>query len=297
MPIRKGNRDRKTGVLACLGKQASSLFLHLSPWEDRRPRLSRQTGFQPVSYIAIHFDISKNRIISDGDGVYINRLSPLKKSPSHSWQDRYHPRLNELSVRRRMRTLLAVAICIVTSGIAVSAPLPPLKEKAIEGTVVGFVWMSEMQHEEDGVWNLGCTSEWAAHYIVLLKAPKLAKKSSEIITSYVRGCVIRHRILDAEIKDGEMLLLLTSKRLKEFKVGAKLNVEGYEMDADEWGTSAIHTKLLIDGKPPTVIAPPYPNRVSKPTGEQDGTGQPATSSETKPEGGEKPQPDSEVAPR
>jgi len=95
MPIRKGNRDRKTGVLACLGKQASSLFLHLSPWEDRRPRLSRQTGFQPVSYIAIHFDISKNRIISDGDGVYINRLSPLKKSPSHSWQDRYHPRLND----------------------------------------------------------------------------------------------------------------------------------------------------------------------------------------------------------
>jgi len=98
MPIRKGNRDRKTGVLACLGKQASSLFLHLSPWEDRRPRLSRQTGFQPVSYIAIHFDISNNRIINDGDSEYINRLSPLKKSPSSFLQDRYHPRLNEILI-------------------------------------------------------------------------------------------------------------------------------------------------------------------------------------------------------
>ena len=27
MPIRESNRDGKTGVLACLGKQASSLFL------------------------------------------------------------------------------------------------------------------------------------------------------------------------------------------------------------------------------------------------------------------------------
>ncbi len=53
MPIRESNRDGKTGVPACLGKQASSLFLHLLPWEDRRPRLSRQTGFQPVSSPAI----------------------------------------------------------------------------------------------------------------------------------------------------------------------------------------------------------------------------------------------------
>ena len=26
-------------------------------WEDRRPRLSRQTGFQPVSSLAIRFDM------------------------------------------------------------------------------------------------------------------------------------------------------------------------------------------------------------------------------------------------
>jgi len=28
-------------------------------WEDRRPRLSRQTGFQPVSSLAIRFDMPK----------------------------------------------------------------------------------------------------------------------------------------------------------------------------------------------------------------------------------------------
>ena len=60
----------KTGVLACLGKQASSLFLHLLPWEDRRPRLSRQTGFQPVSYLPIRFEMPNNRITHYHDGEY-----------------------------------------------------------------------------------------------------------------------------------------------------------------------------------------------------------------------------------
>ena len=66
-----------------------------------------------------------------------------------------------------MKTLLAIAICVVTSGFSAGVPLPPIKEKAIEGTVVGFVWMSEMQHEEAGVWNLGYASEWAALYFNL----------------------------------------------------------------------------------------------------------------------------------
>ena len=99
MPIRESNRDGKTGVLACLGKQASSLFLNLPSLEDRRPRLSRQTGFQPVSspatlgrqasppvcpakrwsrqtgfqpvsYLPIRFEMPNNRITHYHDGEY-----------------------------------------------------------------------------------------------------------------------------------------------------------------------------------------------------------------------------------
>jgi hypothetical protein len=32
--------------------------------EDRRPRLSRQTGFQPVSWLAIRFDMPNSRVIN-----------------------------------------------------------------------------------------------------------------------------------------------------------------------------------------------------------------------------------------
>lgn len=172
-----------------------------------------------------------------------------------------------------MKTLLIASLLILTGADSFSAPLPPIKQKAIQGTVVGFVWMNEMQHEEDGVWNQGYTSEWAARYYIRLKAPKLEKKTREKITRYVRGCVIRHRILDATIEDGEMLLLVTSKRLKELKLGAALKIEDYEMQADEWGTAAIHGSLMIGGKLPTVIPPPYPKKATetKP-GEQDSGG-------------------------
>jgi hypothetical protein len=56
-------------------------------WEDRRPRLSRQTGFQPVSLPTTRFDMPNNRITHYDDGEY----SILAKSKQHGLSDTDHP--------------------------------------------------------------------------------------------------------------------------------------------------------------------------------------------------------------
>jgi hypothetical protein len=69
------NLVHQAAICTCrkqLNQKRDHILSVIITWEDRRPRLSRQTGFQPVSSTATHFDMPSKRIINHADGGYTN---------------------------------------------------------------------------------------------------------------------------------------------------------------------------------------------------------------------------------
>jgi hypothetical protein len=93
---------------------------------------------------------------------------------------------------------------------------------------------------------------------------------------------LRHIITALELKEDEMLVQFSSPKFPMLKVGSKLAIDGYSLAGDEWGIGASFDALKIDGRIQIIQVE-----------EQVGSEQPATRSESKSEGGDKPQPKAE----
>ncbi len=72
-PFTDSNHRSGDFFLACCLMEADTEKIQAIPsviiiWEDRRPRLSRQTGILPVSTTTIGFNMPNNRITHNDDG-------------------------------------------------------------------------------------------------------------------------------------------------------------------------------------------------------------------------------------
>ncbi len=154
---------------------------------------------------------------------------------------------------------LTIRVVIFLSPLfAVAVPFGPTKPLNLHGTIVEWLWRGEMDYEQAGSVATTYSSVVPAHYLIVLDVPDGDPKRLEAISSMVRTANIRHEIMERKLNPTEVLLLVPSKRLKEIKEGATLDLINYSLSGDERDTFPSHDKLMIDGKKPTLAGPLFP---------------------------------------
>jgi hypothetical protein len=180
---------------------------------------------------------------------------------------------------------LTTFICALLVGIASAIPVPPSKPVDLEGTVVGFVWLDRIYFEAGGDRLRLASSESPPQYIVILKTNSIDSQNRRSLTSMtqISDCMgVSHMITRLHVEEDEMLVQFSSPKIPELKAGSRLELKGYSLFGDEWGIGATFKSLRVGGKP-------QPNGKA----EQAAPGQPAIHPESKSEGNQKPQPESE----
>jgi len=197
-----------------------------------------------------------------------------------------------------MKLGFAIALAaILIQGVIIAAPWPPVKAPKISGTVVAFTWVGGFHHQQEEVWpvvNPTGVSEFSPTYFLLLNKTNLTKKQRKEITEYSQNTNFRPKIFSRHLEKDEVIVMIRSPRLKEMVIGAKIGLTDYDIRADEFTSWSKHAALMVDGKKPTKGRQDGEDEVEpdKKPAEQDGTEQPATAPESKPESDSKPQPES-----
>ena len=195
---------------------------------------------------------------------------------------------------------IAAALC-VTCGSILSAPLPRIPATSVEGKIRAFVWMDGFRYEEAdvyGIVNPVGINKIPSRYFLLIDAPKLDKKVAKQISSYAYRTTFTTKLHYGSHEEGKVLVVLNCPRREEFKVGATIKIEGYELGGDEFDVWPKCVSISINGN----VVPDNPkdrivNSGEKKPGEQDGADQPATAPESKTKSKKEPQPGSEVRPQ
>ena len=136
------------------------------------------------------------------------------------------------------------------------------------------------------------------HYMVRIRLSGKRTELHDTITWFSRLLPIGTGIDADELKKDEILILLPTPRLEGLSDEAILTVEGYSISADDTGSVAHCTRILINGKPPKTLGAAFKKEaadVSSETkqSEQDDAGQPATAVDSKAKGKKKTKPKSE----
>ena len=183
-----------------------------------------------------------------------------------------------------MNRIFPTFILIALATPLVAIPIQPTKPVDIKGVVVSYAWIDKTFFKYVGDdFNLG-SAERSAHYYIILKTSSLTAKERESLsfTAKIDGFTgLSHPISMVKLKSDQMIVQITSPQIKRMKKASVIELNGYSLSGDEWGTSETFKTLIVDGI-----------EVKKPA-EQGGAEQPATAPESKPEGEKKPKPKSE----
>ena len=185
--------------------------------------------------------------------------------------------------KMKIVTVFVSIVFVVASAWAV--PFPPSEPVNLSGTIDSFVWVDKAYFEYVGDDILLSSAQAPAHYLVIVKTTSVDKKTRELLTfeTKVAGFMgLSHAISSVELEEDEMIILITSSKIKSMKKGAKIEITGYSLSGDERGRGEVFKSLKIDGV-----------TVQRPQAEQGGARQPTTAPDSKSEGSEKPKPESE----
>ena len=183
-----------------------------------------------------------------------------------------------LRLAKKMNRIFPIFILIALATPLVAIPIQPTKPVYIKGVVVSYAWIDKTFFKYVGDdFNLGSAGR-SAHYYIILKTSSLTAKERESLSSTAKidgfnG--LSHPISMVKLKADQMIIQITSPQIKRMKKGSVIELNGYSLSGDEWGTSETFKTLAIDG-----------TEVKK-TVAQGGAEQPATAPESKPEGEKK----------
>ena len=171
-----------------------------------------------------------------------------------------------------MNRILPIFILIAMVTPLVAIPIPATKPVDIKGTVLSYVWVDKTFFKYVGDdFNLGSAGR-SAHYYIILKTSSLTAKERDDLSSTAKidGFTgLSHPISVVELKAGEMIVQISRPEIKRLKKGSVIELTGYSLSGDEWGTDETFKTLVVDGV-----------EVKKPA-EQGGARQPATAVDSK----------------
>jgi hypothetical protein len=146
---------------------------------------------------------------------------------------------------------------LFTLSIAVScigAPFPAVKAPKITGKIVAATWVGLFHYDEINVHpyvNIEGVGESSPKYYIILSATNLSDQLRKKISQYTKNSNFAPKLLQRELKEGEMILIMNSPRLIELKVGALLKITNYDIRGDEFRSWVKHDKLTLNGAKPT----------------------------------------------
>ena len=162
---------------------------------------------------------------------------------------------------KRFRLIFQIGMLLMPL-FTMATPIPPTKPIDLKGEIVRWVWRGPMHYaeEDSGMWFEG---DEPAHYLIVVDVPGVDREQLERLTNIVSTMRIRHEIMDGKLKPNEVLLFVPSKRLKEIRLGIRLEITNYTLTGDERMTVARFEKFTIDGQEPTSAGPLFPSQHSK----------------------------------
>ena len=154
--------------------------------------------------------------------------------------------------------VIAAAIVLGIASVAQAIPLKKIKLQEVSGKVLAYAWVGATKSEEAGAWghggfSLNYRASNPARYYLVIKAPKVDQETRDAVSAYVREERLAPKLLSRALEGDEMLLLVSSKRLKEMKPGVAVTISEYQIGGDETGPWSSKKTVLIDGKVGTEV--------------------------------------------
>jgi hypothetical protein len=183
--------------------------------------------------------------------------------------------------------------------VAEAIPHQPFTVKEFSGVVDSAVWRGSFELNRVFATPKGEPQEEfidtvPEHWILLLKESKglTEQQQTQISWAYARLPIDQAwRNFTRNLQKTHLYLRISAPKDWPVKIGSTVTVKGLKYEGSDFEGWYIVEEVLIDGQavrlPEKQLLPNW-KRV-----EQAGTGQPATRPESKPEGGDKPQPEAE----
>lgn len=169
-------------------------------------------------------------------------------------------------------SIATVLIC----GASIAAPVSS-DALSVSGKVISVIWIDRVKFESDGAGGLMRSgSITARHYVILESASGTAEQRSQLsnLLSFGLAKWPHSSVAKAKLTETQVMIEIPGKRIPALVEGAAVQIKNYRVTGDEWLTSAEFDELLVAG-----------HRIEN-LSKQAGTGQPATRSESKSEGGD-----------
>jgi hypothetical protein len=155
---------------------------------------------------------------------------------------------------------------------------------SVSGKVVSVIWIDRVKFKSDGADDLMSSGSISPrHYVILESDSGTAELRGQLSGILYFGLAKwpHWSVAKAKLTDNQIMIEIPGLRIPTLVKGASVNIKNYRVTGDEWLTGAEFDELEVGGQRIETKA------------EQAGAGQPATRPESKPEGGEKPQPEAE----
>ena len=182
-----------------------------------------------------------------------------------------------------IRSLHASFATALICGTCLAGPISS-DTLSVSGKVVSVIWIDRVKFESDGADGLMSSGSIAPrHYVILESDSGTAEQRSQLsgILSFGLAKWPHWAVAKAKLTDNQVMIEIPGLRIRTLIKGASVKIKNYRVTGDEWLTGAEFDELEVDGQRIETKA------------EQAGTGQPATRPESKSEGSDKPQPESE----
>ncbi len=213
-----------------------------------------------------------------------------------------------------IRNAILLASIFAAPFCALGIPQGTKVVPSLKGRVIEWVWRGEIVHQTEGSYTTEKKVEVAAHYLAVVELEGADPEVIKSIRFTTQLTEFRHPIIDYELKEDQVVVWLPSDRWKEMRKGAELEITDYRFFVDDWSAFGFCKAVKIDGKNPSAAGELFPEideeenlkKSSKGADEagrkpakreQGGAEQPATAPESKPEGNEKSNPESEGRPQ
>lgn len=131
-----------------------------------------------------------------------------------------------------------------------ATPLTSVKVPRLTGKVVAVLWLSAQSAEVDDK-DIHLTKDSSSdRYFVIIESHNLSDKQAKSISWYsqISSVLVTNVFQRRELKKGECLILVTSPVIKRLKRGSSIEVIGYEIGGDEFGSASTSKGIIVDGK-------------------------------------------------
>lgn len=122
----------------------------------------------------------------------------------------------------------------------------------LKGEVIDWVWRAEMAYSQEGDSTQTYQRKLPDHYLIVLKVANGNGDYLKRISSLVRLIDVQHPVMQRKLANDEVLLILSSGRIKEMDINRTFEIVGYELVHSLGWTRATCQRYTIDGKSGTM---------------------------------------------